>query len=222
MRTNTPLVYSGRQVRGDILNSMIPIERNGEILGYIWANELTEDIRRQAWKMDVRIIIVLTAGLLISLLLIVLFSRRLSANIDIITDGLSTLAQNIPTRLPQLPGEMGQISQSVNNLAQALRETRTLNDLIIENAADGVIAIDRQGDVTTMNPAAEVITGYQRHELWGSLTPCCSTILSSTVQYWIRWNMAPNMWRWRSVFQVVTAPLNSVSLPVVFITRTVK
>ncbi|STL51933.1 sensory histidine kinase AtoS [Escherichia coli] len=151
MRTNTPLVYSGRQVRGDILNSMLPIERNGEILGYIWANELTEDIRRQAWKMDVRIIIVLTAGLLISLLLIVLFSRRLSANIDIITDGLSTLAQNIPTRLPQLPGEMGQISQSVNNLAQALRETRTLNDLIIENAADGVIAIDRQGDVTTMN-----------------------------------------------------------------------
>ncbi|EJR2893595.1 two-component system sensor histidine kinase AtoS, partial [Escherichia coli] len=143
------------------------IERNGEILGYIWANELTEDIRRQAWKMDVRIIIVLTAGLLISLLLIVLFSRRLSANIDIITDGLSTLAQNIPTRLPQLPGEMGQISQSVNNLAQALRETRTLNDLIIENAADGVIAIDRQGDVTTMNPAAEVITGYQRHELVG-------------------------------------------------------
>ena len=154
-------------MRGDILNSMIPIERNGEILGYIWANELTEDIRRQAWKMDVRIIIVLTAGLLISLLLIVLFSRRLSANIDIITDGLSTLAQNIPTRLPQLPGEMGQISQSVNNLAQALRETRTLNDLIIENAADGVIAIDRQGDVTTMNPAAEVITGYQRHELVG-------------------------------------------------------
>ena len=73
------------------------------------ANELTEDIRRQAWKMDARIISVLTAGLLISLLLIVLFSRRLSANIDIITDGLSTLAQNIPTRLPQLPGEMGQI-----------------------------------------------------------------------------------------------------------------
>ncbi len=40
--------------------------------------------------MDVRIIIVLTAGLLISLLLIVLFSRRLSANIDIITDGLDS------------------------------------------------------------------------------------------------------------------------------------
>ncbi|MGC6744970.1 hypothetical protein ACP0HM_11135 [Escherichia coli] len=41
------------------------------------------------------------------------------------------------------PVKWGKISQSVNNLARALRETRTLNDLIIENAADGVIAIDR-------------------------------------------------------------------------------
>lgn len=167
MRSNAPVVFSGRQVRGDILNSMIPITRNGDVLGYIWANELTEDIQRQAWRMDVRIIAVLAAGLLCSLLLIVLFSRRLSANIDIITDGLSTLAQKTPAQLPNLPGELGQISRSVNALAQTLRETKTLNDLIIENAADGVIAIDRQGDVTTMNPAAEMITGYTLNELVG-------------------------------------------------------
>lgn len=167
MRSNAPLVFSGRQVRGDILNSMIPITRDGDVLGYIWANELTEDIQRQAWRMDVRIIAVLAAGLLCSLLLIVLFSRRLGANIDIITDGLSTLAQKTPTQLPNLPGELGQISRSVNALAQTLRETKTLNDLIIENAADGVIAIDRQGDVTTMNPAAEMITGYTLNELVG-------------------------------------------------------
>ena len=167
MRSNAPVVFSGRQVRGDILNSMIPITRNGDVLGYIWANELTEDIQRQAWRMDVRIIAVLAAGLLCSLLLIVLFSRRLSANIDIITDGLSTLAQKTPAQLPNLPGELGQISRSVNALAQTLPETKTLNDLIIENAADGVIAIDRQGDVTTMNPAAEMITGYTLNELVG-------------------------------------------------------
>lgn len=167
MSTNAPLVFSGKQVRGDILNSMIPIERHGEVIGYIWANELTEDIRQQAWKMDVRIIAVLAMGLMSSLLLIVLFSRRFSANIDIITESLSTLAQKNPTRLPHLPGELGQISRSVNALAQTLRETKTLNDLIIENAADGVLAIDRQGDVTTINPAAEQITGYKQHELVG-------------------------------------------------------
>lgn len=167
MRNKTPVVFSGRQVRGDILNSMTPIARDGEVIGYIWANELTEDIRRQVWRMDVRIIAVLATGLFCSLVLIVLFSRRLSANIDIITDGLSTLAQTKTAQLPELPGELGQISRSVNALAQTLRETQTLNDLIIENAAEGVIAIDRRGDVTTMNPAAEAITGYTLHELVG-------------------------------------------------------
>ncbi|HFZ8994231.1 TPA: two-component system sensor histidine kinase AtoS [Citrobacter freundii] len=167
MRTGAPQLFSGRQVRGDILNSMIPVTRHGQVIGYIWANELTKDIRQQSWKMDARIIAVLTVGLIMSLILIILFSRRLSASIDIITDSLPTLAQKVPAQLPDLPGEMGKIGRSVNALAQTLQETKTLNDLIIENAAEGVIAIDRQGNITTINPAAEKITGYRLDELAG-------------------------------------------------------
>ena len=37
---------------------------------------------------------------------------------------------------------------------------KTLNELIIESAADGVIAVDINGCVTMINPAAEEITGY--------------------------------------------------------------
>lgn len=158
-------VYSGKQVRGHILNSMIPIIRYGDVQGYIWANELSEDIRLQAERLDVNVLTVLSIGLLLSLLLIVFASRRFSANIDVITSGLDNLAQDHHTRLPVMPGEMGKISRSVNTLAQTLRETQTLNDLIIENAADGVIAVDKQGRVTTMNPAAEQITGYALQEL---------------------------------------------------------
>lgn len=113
MRSNAPVVFSGRQVRGDILNSMIPITRDGDVLGYIWANELTEDIQRQAWRMDVRIIAVLAAGLLCSLLLIVLFSRRLGANIDIITDGLSTLAQKRQRNFPICLANWGKLAAAL-------------------------------------------------------------------------------------------------------------
>jgi len=167
MASGEPRVYSGIQVRGNILNSMIPIVRHGDVQGYIWANELSEDIRIQAERLDFSIMVVLSAGLLLSLLMIVITSRRVSARIDIITQGLKNLAQDHATRLPPFPGELGQISRSVNRLAQTLRETQTLNDLIIENAADGVIAVDKQGRVITMNPAAEHITGYPLHELLG-------------------------------------------------------
>lgn len=91
MCINIFLVYLGRQVCGDILNLMFFIECNGEIFGYIWVNELIEDICCQVWKMDVRIIIVFIVGLLISLLLIVFFFCCLSVNIDIIIDGFLIL-----------------------------------------------------------------------------------------------------------------------------------
>lgn len=167
MASREPQVYSGKQVRGHILNSMIPIVRHNQVQGYIWANELSEDISLQAKRMDLSILSVLSVGLLLSLVLIILASRRFSASIDIITQGLDKLALGNHTSLPALPGEMGKISHSVNTLAETLRETQTLNDLIIENAADGVIAVDKQGCVTTMNPAAEQITGYPSHELLG-------------------------------------------------------
>ncbi|MGL9734008.1 MAG: PAS domain S-box protein [Symbiopectobacterium sp.] len=52
-------------------------------------------------------------------------------------------------------------------MAKALREIKTLNDLIIESAADGVIAVDKYNNVTTINPAAQEIIGYQQDELLG-------------------------------------------------------
>lgn len=160
-------VVWGKQVRGNIMNVMIPIIRQGETIGYIWANELAEDISQQALAMDLRVIVVLGIGLVISICLIIVFSRRLSSDIEVIKHGLATLPHNLDCHLPALTGEMGDITTSVNALAKALRETKTLNDLIIENAADGVIAVDTQGFVTLMNPTAEAITGYRQDELLG-------------------------------------------------------
>lgn len=84
------------------------------------------------------------------------------------------------------------------------------------------LPLTARGDVTTMNPAAEVITGYQRHELVGQpysmlfdntqfYSPVLDTLEHGTEHVALEIS-----------FPVVTAPLNSVSLPVVFITRTVK
>lgn len=82
-----------------------------------------------------------------------------------------------------------------------MRETKTLNDLIIDNAADGVIAIDREGNVTTMNPAAEIITGYKLDELVGQpyATLFANTHFYSPVLDTPR--TAQSIWRRRSVFR---------------------
>ncbi|MFE8102766.1 two-component system sensor histidine kinase AtoS [Brenneria goodwinii] len=167
MLTGKPLIKSGFQVRGDIMNAMMPIIRHGEIIGYIWANELSNDINKQAMAMDISIITVITIGLMISLFLIISFSRRLTRDVDLIESGLSQLPVDLKAQLPPLHGEMGRIAASINTLSRDLREVRTLNELIIESAADGVISIDNYGKITMCNPAAQEISGYSNEELIG-------------------------------------------------------
>lgn len=47
MRERRQIAGVGSMVRGDILNCVSPLIREGEVLGFMWANETVEDIYRQ-------------------------------------------------------------------------------------------------------------------------------------------------------------------------------
>lgn len=166
MKSGKAEIKSGSQVRGDVLNAMIPIRRKGEVIGYIWANEFSNDIDKQAWAMDASIISVISIGLISSLFLILSFSRRLSRDVDLIKERLSKLPFDLNTKMPPLKGEMEGIADKINHLAYALKEAKTLNELIIESAADGMISVDVNGRIIMCNPAAVNITGYSLVELF--------------------------------------------------------
>ncbi|PKN23599.1 MAG: hypothetical protein CVU68_00320 [Deltaproteobacteria bacterium HGW-Deltaproteobacteria-3] len=51
-------------------------------------------------------------------------------------------------------------------------------DLILESVADGVFTVDRNWHITSFNRAAEIITGWSRHEAVGKL---CSEVFQSDV-----------------------------------------
>ena len=57
--------------------------------------------------------------------------------------------------------------------------TQTMTtELILESVADGVFTVDRNWRITSFNRAAEVITGWKRHEAVGKL---CSEVFQSDV-----------------------------------------
>lgn len=87
LETGKPMTAWGSQVRGNIMNAMVPIKRNGQVIGYVWANELTDDIDRQALAMDIRVITVVSFGIVFSLFFIIWFSRRFGQDIDEIKTG---------------------------------------------------------------------------------------------------------------------------------------
>jgi two-component system sensor histidine kinase AtoS len=150
-----PIVESGFLVRGRIMNAMLPMIRADRVIGYIWANELSDDIERQIGVMDHAILAVIIAGVGLGVSLAYLMSQRITRDVTSIKDGLARLSRDLRQRISPLPGEFGEIVVAVNAMAKALADARTLNENIFNSIADGIIAVDNDGRVTAINTAGQ-------------------------------------------------------------------
>ena len=118
MRTNKPLVSSGTMVRGDILNAMQPVERNGKVIGYIWANELSTDITEQLQAMARNIFMVMLLCFLLTVGILILLSRRTIRDVDRIIKGVREMRSDLTRRIPETGGELGEVARSINAMAE--------------------------------------------------------------------------------------------------------
>lgn len=171
MASGLKAVETGPQVRGQIMNAMWPIHRDGAVIGYIWANELSDDIERQAAAMDRSVLMVSAAGILLGLGLTQALSRRLARDITAVTRGLATLRTDLHHTIPPPAGEIGAIAEEVNGMARALLDARSLTENILHSIADGVVAVDRQGRITAINPAAARMIRVRAADVMGRPYP---------------------------------------------------
>lgn len=167
MATGRSMVEFGKQVRGNIMNVMLPIQRNGEIVGYIWANELTDDIQAQMYVMDRKIYLSVIFGIIIGMILIMALTGSFVDDVEKIKNGLEGLKFDLKKKIEPMQGEMGEIVATINHMAQSLVDVSSLNENIMYSIADGVITVDTQGDITTINQAAQQMTGFMREEVMG-------------------------------------------------------
>jgi two-component system, NtrC family, sensor histidine kinase AtoS len=167
MNNGEALVESGPLVRGHIMNAMWPIIRGGQVTGYIWANEFTDDIEHQARSMDNAIVAVTSLGLIMSLALSILMTGRLTRDVDTIKNGMNRMQHDLREPIRPLHGEMGEIVSAMNDMAKALLDARSLNENILWSIADGIVTVDVKGMVTSINPAAQQILGVGRDEILG-------------------------------------------------------
>ena len=117
-------IESGLQVRGNILNAMTPIIEQGEVVGYIWANELLTRVDAEVAGMRDSILRFASIALLVSLVCIALIIQRLGRDVGVIKTGLAQMEDDLTRRIPALPGETGQIVEAVNRLGASLLEAR--------------------------------------------------------------------------------------------------
>ena len=66
--------------------------------------------------------------------------------------------------------ELGQIVTAFNGIASALVSASAYRQAVVDNAADGILTTDEQGQIASFNPAAERIFGYSAQQVIGKKT----------------------------------------------------
>ena len=77
MITGNAEVTMGTMVRGNIMNAMLPVVRNGEVIGYIWANNLVSELEQTLGRMSAITLVLLIFSYVIVLAIIAVFLRRM-------------------------------------------------------------------------------------------------------------------------------------------------
>lgn len=162
MAKGIPLTASGKMVRGNILNAMVPLIRNDRVIGYVWANEMTESIESQINEMETAMYKVLAVALVVGLSISMTLANRVSNSVNGIIQGLSSLGSDLSHRLPETNGEFGEIASAINGMAQSIMNTRSNTEIIMESMVDGIITIDNDEKVTDINTAAWCIMGVNK------------------------------------------------------------
>ncbi len=118
MRDRKPAVVHGTMVRGDIMNAMFPLERDGKVIGYIWANELETDVQAQIADLTRETQILLLVCFLATAAILFFLSMRTVRDMNNVIDGVRHLQSDLSYRIPKVRGEFGDVVTSINDMAE--------------------------------------------------------------------------------------------------------
>jgi Signal transduction histidine kinase len=114
MKNNEAMVRIGTMVRGDIMNAMYPIARDGVVIGYAWANELASSIEKQYQTTTTSILLILLAGYVFSIWMAIVLARRSTRDINNIVQGVRLLRSDLSYTIPNAKGDLGEVINSIN------------------------------------------------------------------------------------------------------------
>ena len=177
MALGTPIVQTGTLVRGDIMNCMWPIERDGRVIGYIWANETVDMVHRQIEPVKNRILAVFLLVLVVVYLSVVGSTGRIIEAVSHIREGIDRLVADPEHHIEPVRGRLNGIVTKINDVFASADSLRVHNQHILDSVTSAIVALSPEGAVTFFNqPAAALVHGehgvvgtHYRHVFTGPL-----------------------------------------------------
>lgn len=123
-----PITRVGKTWDDQFLECLVPVRVGGKLVAVAWAEERMHPIFAQTARARLVIryvtVFVFVFGIVVTLLASLGQMRR----VELIKDGLLALEKDFDCKLPEMPGEMGEICRAINKMAQGLAEKEQLED----------------------------------------------------------------------------------------------
>lgn len=162
--SGTPITRLGNTWDDQFLEHLVPIKANDQMVAVLWAEERMHPIfaKSKHVRLAVRYVVFTVFGLGVCFTLLTL--NNMMNRVRLIKDGLLQLQINLNNKLPELPGEMGQITRAINKMAcgliekeQVIEHYKRQEDLLAMGRLTTEIAHELRAPVSIIQATAEAM-----------------------------------------------------------------
>ena len=139
--TKEPLSRITGSLGDQTFEYLMPIMKNGHLLAIAWADEQVHPVFAQSRRFSLIARYLTLLGLFLGLGAALYIIHNLVSEVQVIKKGLLSMEENIDNRLPAMPGEIGEVVQAINNMADSLKEKKRLQEELMRS--ERLVALGR-------------------------------------------------------------------------------
>jgi len=150
MATGIAEVSLGTMVRGNIMNAMLPIVRDGQVIGYVWSNNLVSELEQTLSQTSSITLLLLILSYVIVLTIIVLFIRRMLQTEQKFMKALSEAFEEAKTANQTKSVFLSTMSHEIRtpmNAILGITEMQLQKEMLDPDVRDGLERIYTSGDM---------------------------------------------------------------------------
>lgn len=139
--TKQPLSRITGSLGDQTFEYLMPVIYKDKLIAIAWADEQVHPVFAQSRQISLIARYLTLFGLILGLAAALYVIHNLAAEVQVIKNGLLRMEDDLDKRLPSMPGEIGEVVQAINNMAESLKEKKRLEEELMRS--ERLVALGR-------------------------------------------------------------------------------
>ncbi|MBC2724322.1 MAG: two-component sensor histidine kinase, partial [Desulfosporosinus sp.] len=139
--TKEPLSRIAGSLGNQAFEYLMPVMQEGQLIAIAWADEQVHPVFAQSRQFSLVTRYLTLLGLIFGLGTALYVIHNLATEVQVIKNGILSMQEDSEKRLSSMPGEIGEVVQAINNMADNLKEKKRLEEELMRS--ERLVALGR-------------------------------------------------------------------------------